>query len=183
MTDVRQSNPKFFDEIDFKLKELEGYEGKVGFFENQKYPDGTQIAYVAAIQELGSGKIPPRPTFRPAQIKNEQKWKDTAAIAANKVIEGDYNGQQAMELICQVARGDVFEEYADLTAPPLSPITLGIRQLKKDNPELKVTGATVGRVAAQLKAGTLDYSGISTKPLNDTGTLIDALKYTVESTK
>ncbi|MDL2105264.1 hypothetical protein QQJ69_19235, partial [Proteus mirabilis] len=39
----------------------------VGFFEHSKYPDGTPIAYVASIQELGypAGGIPPRPFLRP----------------------------------------------------------------------------------------------------------------------
>ena len=37
---------------------------EIGFAENATYPDGTSVALVAALNEFGTGKIPPRPFFR-----------------------------------------------------------------------------------------------------------------------
>lgn len=52
--------------------ELNKKQLKIGFFEHSKYPDGTPIAYVAAIQELGYGPIPPRPFFAPRCLRTGQ---------------------------------------------------------------------------------------------------------------
>lgn len=180
--EIKQSNPNWSKEFDLKLKELDGYETSVGWFDTAKYKNGTPVAGVAAIQELGNGKIPPRPFMRPAEIKSNG-WKDTAAFAAKKVLDGSFTGKQAMDYIGTVAEGDILEEIVNITQPPLSKITLGIRKLKQQDPTLIVTGATVGRVAAQLAAGTLDVSGVSTKPLNDTGHMIATLTHITSSTK
>ena len=69
---------------------------------------------------------------------------------------------------------------ATLTAPPLSKITLLARKYRLAGG--KVTGATIGMFAAQLKKNPdIDVSGVSAKPLNDTGMLLAHLTHTVES--
>lgn len=180
--EIKQSNPHWSKEFDLKLKELDGYETSVGWFDTAKYEDGTPVAGVAAVQELGYGPIPPRPFMRPAEIE-ANGWKDTAAFAAKKVLDGSFTGKQAMDYIGTVAEGDILEAIVDVTQPPLSEITLGLRKWKQDNPGEKVTGSIVGQVAKQLKAGTLDTSGVSDKPLNDTGHMIATLTHLTTSTK
>lgn len=48
------------------IKGLDGLEGKTGWFETARYPDGTAVAYVATIHEFGTPRIPARPFMRPA---------------------------------------------------------------------------------------------------------------------
>lgn len=179
MVEVRQSNPKAFEELDLRLKQLQGFEGRAGWFPDAVYPDGTPVAYVAAIQELGSESrsIPARPFMRPAAIKNEDKWRATAALAATRILDGKMTGEQGMELIASVAAEDIVDSIKDVNSPPLSQITLGVRKYRQEGK--KVTGATIGEIARLLDEGKLDVSGVSTKPLNDTGFLLSKLTHAV----
>ena len=47
--------------------EFNGLVAQIGFPSGQHYPDGTNVAYVAAIQEFGAPavNIPPRPFMQP----------------------------------------------------------------------------------------------------------------------
>lgn len=58
-------------------KELKKQHGKieVGFFEGEKYPDGTPVAAVAARNEFGGGKVPPRPFMRTCIEKRKRLWR------------------------------------------------------------------------------------------------------------
>lgn len=180
MVEIRQSNPKAFEELNLKLKALEGTETRVGWGESAKYEDGTSVAYVAAIQELGSGPIPPRPFMRPAAIKNEAAWQEVAAIGAERVIDGKMNAHDAMELLGQRAQDDVLDAIVAVNAPPLSMITLVARKMRRQGK--KVTGGTIGWIAKMLKMGhKFDVSGVSTKPLNDTGHMIATLTHVTDS--
>jgi hypothetical protein len=181
MADVKQSNPNAFAELELKLKQLDGFQTKVGWFDEAKYDDGTPVAYVAAIQEKGYGPIPPRPFMRPAQIDNEQKWKETAGFAANKVLDGSYTGKDAMDLLGSVATGDIIKAISDVLSPPLSLITLMARKYRKEGK--KVTGRTIGEIARRIKKGDVDISGVSTKPLVDTGKMIATVTHLTESTR
>lgn len=162
------------------IKELDGYQTKVGWFETAHYEDGTPVAYVAAIQELGSEsrRIPPRPFMRPTIAEQQKKWAETAAIAARRILAGKATGAQMMDLIGAQAEGDVAKTIESITEPSLSPITLGARKYRHEGK--KVTGATIGEIAARLKAGTLDISGVPTKPLDDTHLLLSTLTHITE---
>ena len=70
------------DHIAKVLEQLQHREIQVGFFETAVYPDGTPIAYVAAIQEFGHGAIPPRPFLRPAAADNKDKWASSLLLAS-----------------------------------------------------------------------------------------------------
>lgn len=182
MADVKQSNPKAFEQLDIKLKDLEGFETRVGWHEGDNYPDGTPLAYVAAIQELGWGPIPPRPFMRPAARKNETKWKDVAGFGANKVLAGQWTGRQAMDALGEIAKEDIASSIAAVNAPPLSEITLVARKWRREGK--KITGATIGEIAQRLASGeNIDVSGVSTKPLQDTGLLLAKVRYVTVSSK
>jgi hypothetical protein len=62
--------------LEVALQTLGNKVGKVGWFEGAKYPDGTQVAYVATIQEYGYSpkNIPPRPFMRPTIVKYRNTW-------------------------------------------------------------------------------------------------------------
>lgn len=182
MVEIKQSNPKAFQELDLKLKELENFQGRVGWGEDSKYPDGTPVAYVAAIQELGYGPIPPRPFMRPAETKNQNEWQAVAGFAAAQILDGKMTGADGMRLITTRAEDDVSDAISDVSSPPLSPITMVLRKWRREG--RKITGATVGEAAARLAAGEkIDVSGVSAKPLNDTGRMLATLTSVVESVK
>lgn len=184
MATVKRSNPKAFETLDAKLKELEGVQAKVGWFSSAKYEDGTPVAYVAAIQELGHGPIPPRPYMRPTAKQERGKWGATVANGAKQVLAGKTTVNDVMQKIGSVAEGDVLQAIVDITTPPLSAITIQLRAMKKRNPDLKITGKTVGEAAAIVNDP--DYvapTDVSTKPLNDTGTMIATLTHVVEKTE
>lgn len=181
MAKVTRSNPNAFNALDINIKELGAKQGKVGWFENARYPEGgTTVAHVAAIQEFGSPQrsIPPRPFMRPAITEHGQEWKDLLKEGAKKILQGKENVADVLEKAALNAQNEISQNIATLGSPPLSPITLGARKLKKEG--RKITGATIGEIAARLKAGTLDISGVSTKPLEDTGLLSATLTSVVE---
>lgn len=138
------------------LAELEKKEVRVGFFENSTYPDGTPIAYVAAIQEFGYGPIPPRPFMRPAEEANKGKWVKGIASGVRAVIAGQVTLDHALEQVGMVAAGDVRKAIKAVTAPPLAESTVRARQSRKK-----------GKKA------------VSRKPLVDTGQMLQAVNSAV----
>lgn len=181
MAEITQSNPNWANQINLQLAALEKVQGKVGWFESAKYEDGTPVAYVATIQEFGAPErsIPARPFMRPTQAEKSNEWRETAAALAKKMVVGVIEAADVMEMLTMKAESDVSKTIASIDSPPLSKITLGARKYRQDGK--KVTGATIGEIARKIKEGTLDVSGVSTKPLNDTGYMISTLTHTVES--
>ena len=140
------------DAIKKMLRELESKEIRVGFFETAKYPDGTPIAYVAAIQEFGYGPIPPRPFMRPAELQNKNKWQAGIAQGVKAALNGNVTIVHALEQVGMVAAGDVRKAIKAVTSPPLAESTIRARQSRKK-----------GKKAA------------SVKPLVDTGQMLQAV--------
>ena len=179
---ITQSNPKAFESLAAKLKELQGIETKCGWFPGAKYEDGTQVAAVASIQEYGAGPIPPRPFFRPTIAKEEKAWAGYAADGAKAVLAGKATAFGVMDALGERAQEDVKETINQITAPPLSPITLEIRAMKHKDPMLKITGKIVGEVAWKVsQPGYQLASGTPDKPLVDTKNLITTLSHTTET--
>lgn len=185
MVEVKQSNPRAFDQLDVKLKELDGYTSKVGFFDTAKYEDGTPVAQVAFWQENGvaSRSIPPRPVWGPGFKKFSASWKDAAGLFAKRVLDGQMTGREAMTALGETAQGDIIKQYAELKSPPLSRLTLAIRKYKLMHPDAKIGGKLIGMIARMLKEGKIDTSGVSDKPLNDSGYMIASLTNKTESTR
>lgn len=150
---------------------------RVGFLEGATYPDGTSVAAVAAIQEFGApGKsIPPRPYFRKLVAEKADSWGDATA---NLLKKNDFDARHTLALVGEGIQGQLVQSIADLNSPPLSPVTLMLRKMRSDNPDLEVTGATVGEAAQRVKAGK-SSAGVSTKPLVDSGHLLNSTGYEV----
>ena len=51
--EIKRKNPKVFETIIARVKDLDGKVGKAGWFHTSRYADGTPVAYIAAIQEFG----------------------------------------------------------------------------------------------------------------------------------
>lgn len=156
MTFRREKRNGGLKAVEVHLKELDGLNAKVGWFETARYPDGTSVAYVATIQEFGSGKIPPRPFMRPAIRDHGKEWIDGLANGARAVVKGDATAENVLEAVALVAAGNVAEKIAAVTTPKLADATIANRQ----------------RRSASGKA--------STKPLVDTGQMIGSVTGKVE---
>lgn len=140
------------DAIKKMLKDLDSKQIQVGFFETAKYPDGTPIAHVAAIQEFGYGPIPPRPFMRPAELQNKNKWQRGIAAGVKAALNGAITIENALEQVGMVAAGDVRKAIRAVTAPPLAESTIRARQSRKKTKK-----------------------SASTKPLVDTGQMLQAV--------
>lgn len=152
---------------------------KVGFLENATYPDGTPVAMVAAINEFGAPNagIPPRPAFRNMIADKSPTWGD--AVEQN-LVATDYDVETTLERVGMGIKGQLQQSIIDTMSPPLSPVTLMLRKMKADNPDLVVTGATVGEAARRVAAGE-SYGGVSTKPLVESGHMLNSVDYEVDS--
>jgi hypothetical protein len=151
---------------------------RVGFLASAKYPDGTSVAMVAAIQEFGAPKvrIPPRPFMRNTVAKYKDEWPDAIA---NLLVENNYDAIKTLRIVGEVVKGQMQQEIVDTNAPSLSPVTLMLRKMRSQNPNLVVTGKTVGEAAARVKAGK-SYAGVSTKPLIYTDTMYKSVDFEVK---
>lgn len=160
---------------------------KVGFFEHSKYPDGTPIAYVAAIQELGHGPIPPRPFMRPTMAEHRQEYSQLIGRAAKAAVNGSITVTNGLNQIGAKVAGDVQMTIRSVQTPPLSMVTLLMRKRRKQE-GFKAGGKAVGQAYRDAnftgprskKDKTLDISGVSTKPLVDEGLMLQSVTFAVE---
>lgn len=153
---------------------------RVGFLENATYPDGKPVAMVAAIQEFGAPNarfpIPPRPFFRTMVRANRDQWPGqiAALLRANNM-----NGKIALGLMGEQIADELRQSIVSTNAPPLSPVTIMLRSMRRRNPSLKITRRVVYLAIAAVKAGKQPKAKTSTKPLVDTGVLLQSIDYEV----
>jgi hypothetical protein len=149
----------------------------VGFLAGATYPTGMPVAAVAAIQEFGAPRasIPPRPYFRTMVKAESPHWGPDLGklLKANK-----FDASRALALLGEQIRGELQQSIVDTNTPSLSPVTLMLRKMKSDNQALVVTGRVVGEAAARVAAGE-SAGGVSTKPLVDSGHLLDSVDFEV----
>lgn len=151
---------------------------EVGFLEGATYPDGTSVPMVAAIQEFGAPKvgIPARPFFRNMIADKSGEW----GPALSRILPSvDYDAAKALDLMGEGIEGELRDSIIDTTEPPLSETTLMLRKMRSEDPSLVVTGKTVGEAAARVHAGE-SAAGVSTKPLIDTGHMLNSVAHKVK---
>lgn len=168
---------KALDEIAKKVSKASSVD--VGFLEGSTYPDGKSVPEIAAIQEFGAPKagIPPRPFFRTMIEVKSPEWGEAVG---NLLVANNYDAAKTLGQTGAAIKGQLQESIIDTYNPPLSPITLMLRKMRAEDPDLVVTGATVGEAARRVAAGE-STEGVSTKPLVDSGTLLNAVSYEVKS--
>lgn len=150
---------------------------RVGFLEDATYPDGTSVATVAAIQNFGAPArgIPPRDFFSRMVREQSPRW---GVRFARLLQQNDNDVEKSLTLMGAGIAGQLREAIVETNTPPLSAVTLMLRKMRQDDPDLEVTGATVGEAARRVAAGE-DYSGVSNKALIDTGHLLGSVDYEV----
>jgi hypothetical protein len=148
-----------------RAKLFEGAVAKVGFPRGQTYPDGTSIAYVAAIHEYGApeANIPSRPFMRLTRAAKAAEWAKSMAEGAEAMVQKRVTLVGMLDAVGQVAAMNIVETIANRLSPPLKTATVAarVRRARQANPKF---GAKVLPVT------------IST-PLIDTGALIAHISY------
>ena len=131
-------------------------EVKVGFLENSTYPDGTSQPMVAAVQEFGSDRIPPRPFFRNMIAAEKGRW---GATLAQLLRNTDFSTSQCLGLMGENIAGKLRKSIVDTNIPPLAPSTIARKSKGK-----------VTKIAGVLGPA---------KPLVDTGHMLNSVDYEV----
>ena len=166
MAQVKRVKGPAYNTFTRAIRELDKYQGKVGWFESAKYPGGPSVALVAAVNEFGwpEHNIPPRLGMRATAQALRGEWKAIAYAANKKVLRGEMSAKDAMELLGLAASGDIRKHIADVTQPPLKADTVRARLRRKN----------IG--AGRTKAIPITVA----KPLVDTGRLLNSLTNIVE---
>lgn len=157
---VRKSNKKAWSKINSSVKDLDGLELKSGWFKTAQYEDGTSVAYVATIHEFGAAKqgIPPRPFMRPTIAREEGNWRRFIAQEAKKILAGTQTVEGLFEALGLNVSGEIARSIADVTSPELLEATIKAKARKMADSK------TVGNLS---------------KPLVETGIMLDTVSYTV----
>lgn len=159
-----------------ELAALDKMQARVGWMESARYADGKPVAGIAVVQEYGSEKmgIPPRSFMRSTQAEKKGDWDKTMKSGFSAVMRGTRTAAQLMEAMGALASGDVRKKITQIMDPPLSPLTIKLRAYKKAG--RVITGRVVGDAA---KDTSVSVSGISTKPLNDSGYMLATLTHVI----
>jgi len=96
-------------------------EVEIGFLENATYPDGTQVAAVAAANEFGTSRAPARPFFRRMIAKESPGWGDKVAGLMQATGK---DGAKVLALMGEDIEGALKQSINDLTSPPLAASTI-----------------------------------------------------------
>jgi hypothetical protein len=96
---------------------------RVGFLENAKYPDGTPVAAIALIQDMGApgAGIPPRPFFRNMIADKQGEW---PAAIAGLLRANDYDAQRALGIAGAAIAGQLRQSIIDTNSPALAQSTI-----------------------------------------------------------
>jgi hypothetical protein len=157
---IRQ-NPTAFETLTARIRELDGKQVKVGWFESARYPNGTPVAMVAAVQELGSPSknIPPRLGMRATAMRKWEEWKALMLKGAKAVLAGAWKADQVMDAVGAKAAGDIAKHISEVWEPPLKEATVKARARRYASRE----------ITPSLR-----------KPLVDTARMVSSLTHTVE---
>ena len=99
---------------------------RVGFLENATYPDGVYVAAVAAFNNFGTGRIPPRPFFSNMVRSKSGDWPATLANLLK-----DHDIEKSLNLMGEGIKGQLQQAIKDTNSPPLSPVTVKAKGFDK----------------------------------------------------
>lgn len=153
---------------------------RVGFLEGSEEPDGTSIPMIAAIQNYGAPAkgIPPRPFFTNMVRDKSPGWGD----AIVRILRSNnYHAKATLELMGQGIAGQLRQSIVDTNSPPLSPVTLLLRERFWSN-RINMKFGDVMQARRDIEAGVQpSVSGTQAKPLVWEGNLLASVDYEVTS--
>lgn len=94
---------------------------RVGFLENATYPDGTNVAMVAALNDFGTSRTPPRPFFRNMIAAKKGEWPGGIALQLKR---NDYDALKALRAVGEAIKGQLVQSIRDTNSPPLAESTI-----------------------------------------------------------
>jgi hypothetical protein len=148
-----------------RARMFQGTVAKVGIPAGKKYPDGTSIGYIAAIQEYGApeANIPPRPFMRMTSASKSREWAKQLAEGARAVVQWRISLNGMLDAVGALAAADIVQTISNRVPPPLKPRTVAARiaRARKTNPNF-------GKKGLPLTIST---------PLVDTGALVAHVSY------
>lgn len=146
---------------------------RVGILENATYPDGTPVAMVGAVHVYGApaAGIPPRDFMRPTVAENSAGWGDAVARI---LPTQNYDAKATLALVGEGIASQIRSAIIALDSPALSPVTLMLRKMKAANPNLQITAGVVAEAREKVAKGE-SSAGASSKPLVDTGVLLNSI--------
>ncbi len=93
---------------------------RIGFLEKATYPDGQQVAEVAAYLNYGTSKMPPRPFFSQMVARNSPKW---GTKLRNVLKAADYDTALALARMGEGIKGQLQDAIVAFDDPPDSEST------------------------------------------------------------
>ena len=100
----------------------------VGFLGNATYPDGTNVATVAALNEFGTSKQPSRPFFRNMVSENQGGWGDASAAVLKA---NNYNTARTLDQVGAAIAGQLRQSIVSFDGAPLAPSTIAKKGFAK----------------------------------------------------
>ncbi len=103
---------------------------RIGFLEGGRYPDGTSVPMVAAINEFGapSRGQPPRPFFRGMIADKSGGWPDFVEAALKAT---NYDTEKTLALLGAEVASQLQQSIIDFEDPPLAPATIARKGFAK----------------------------------------------------
>jgi hypothetical protein len=147
------------------------YTLSVGWFEGDKYSNDLKVGDVAKWQEYGvigekGRRIPPRPFVRPAMAENSNKWRKSIL----KNIKNEMSKKHVEFLnnifkeLGKEVKEDIQKSIQEVYEPPLAKSTVQNRMRKRGVKDFSI----------------LENMEELTKPLIDTGRMLNSCKYNVK---
>ncbi len=117
----------------------------IGFLDTATYPDGRPVALVAAMNEFGTEKAPPRPFFRAMIQDKSGEWPDAVA---GLLVATDYNTERTFTQVGAAIKGQLQESIATFVGAPLAPATIARKGHEK---QLVDSGVMLNSVDYRVK--------------------------------
>lgn len=132
-TEVRQSNPRALTVLYDRVKELDGKELQVGWFESTHEKNGALTAKVAMVHEYGAPakNIPPRPFMRPTIAREQDAWRSILKDGATQIVKGENTIDNVYGILGAKVAGDIAKTIVSIHSPPLKEKTVQARARKR----------------------------------------------------
>ncbi len=117
---------KKLEEMAAKVKNASSL--NVGFLAGATYPDGTGVPFVAAMNEFGGSRSPPRPFFRRMIAKEKGHW---PGDVGKLLTAHDYDAHKTLDLMGEEIKGELRGSITSLTTPALAESTIARKGFAK----------------------------------------------------
>lgn len=144
---------------------------QVGFIDSDQAP----IAFWNEFGHKGRFPAPARPFFRTMVANESGQW---PAMMAGELKRSGMDGQKTLAYMGEHIEGSLKQSIIDLTAPPLSPVTLRLRFKFKNQPQ-NIRLRDVYSAIGDVRKGRKLASGTQAKPLIWTGDMLNSTSYRV----